>query len=336
MVSITKGTKMISVVIAVKNEVNYIKECLESLEKQSFSDYEIILVDGRSNDGTKELLQKRLERKPTFLLLDNEKGDAAAGRNIGIEKAKGDIIAFMDADAFADKDWLKNIENKFKQIEDKNTIGIGGPILIPKNQPFKSYAISTIMASPLASGGKLNPSIQHKFIKEVTYVGHIPTGNLAVKKDIFKKEGAFDERFLKGQDLELSTRLVKKGYKFLYDPEIKVWHYEKVSLGSFSRQIFKWALAKMMVIKKHGFNFAYLLPIFVLCFEILLALLSFIYYPCFIILILTLAIYSSLILYESVKIAHENKKLFLYALLLLPLIHLSYSLGLIKGLFKKL
>ena len=83
----------ISVVVAVRNEINYIEKCIESLFKQDFDgEYEVIVVDGMSDDGTYEMLEK-LQKKYKFILLKNPKKNAAAGRNIGIDAAKGNAIA---------------------------------------------------------------------------------------------------------------------------------------------------------------------------------------------------------------------------------------------------
>ena len=78
---------MISVVIAVKNELPHIKECLTSLENQTYPDFETIFVDGGSTDGTCEYLQEKARKNNRFTLLKNPSGDAAQGRNIGLEKA---------------------------------------------------------------------------------------------------------------------------------------------------------------------------------------------------------------------------------------------------------
>ena len=328
---------MISVVVATKNEILHIQECLESLENQNFDNYEVIFVDGRSNDGTREFLEEKIKENPKFSLSDNPNGDAASGRNIGIKKAEGEIVAFIDSDAFADKDWLKNIELRFSQIKDKTIAGVGGPNLLPQNQPFISYAIGKVMASPFASGGIFNPSVQHITLKEKKIVKHIPTCNLAIKREIFNKEGLFDERLkTTAEDFEFSLRLVKKRYKSFYDPEIKVWHYRKRSIKNFSKQIIRWGMGRALIIKKHGFNFNYLLPLLAVSFVFFTLLLALFLPYFFTILSLILICYIFLVFLESIRISLENKSFFLYALSLFPLIHISYTFGLIKGLFKKL
>ncbi|OYT58645.1 hypothetical protein B6U81_07600 [Thermoplasmatales archaeon ex4484_30] len=116
-----------------------------------------------SDDGTYEMLEK-LQKKYKFILLKNPKKNAAAGRNIGIDAAKGDAIAFIDGDAIAAKNWLSSIKKAF---ETRNAIGVGGPDLLPEDSGYKARVI-----------GRFNPSTQHAMMEKERYVEHIPTCNL--------------------------------------------------------------------------------------------------------------------------------------------------------------
>ena len=331
----------ISVVVAVRNEINYIEKCIESLFKQDFDgEYEVIVVDGMSDDGTYEMLEK-LQKKYKFILLKNPKKNAAAGRNIGIDAAKGDAIAFIDGDAIAAKNWLSSIKKAF---ETSNAIGVGGPDLLPEDSGYKARVIGLIMTSPLARGGRFNPSTQHAMMEKERYVEHIPTCNLCLKKEIFDEVGKFDENFVKGQDLELSYRIVKAGYKLFYSPSIQVIHYRKQHIRHFARQIYKWAKAKAAIIKKHGMHgitsHIYLWPAYALITFLLLfsfCLLFNLMQLFFFFLFLGLLFYSFAILFESARISkkYRDKKLFLYAILLFPLIHISYAYGIMAALVKR-
>ena len=332
----------ISVVVAVRNEINYIEKCIESLFKQDFDgEYEVIVVDGMSDDGTYEMLEK-LQKKYKFILLKNPKKNAAAGRNMGIKEADGDIIAFIDGDAMAYPDWLSNIYEELEKNEE--VAGVGGPDLLPDNAPFISRAIGYVMTSPLARGGKLNPSTQHTMMEKKLYVEHIPTCNLALRRKIFDEVGMFDESFVKGQDLELSYRIKKAGYKLLYVPSIKVIHHRKENIKQFSKQIYKWAKAKVAIIKKHGLHsiteHIYLWPLYGII-AALTALLLFwmlnIFWLFFSFAFIVGILYTLIILFESARIAitQHDGKLFLYALILLPTIHISYSYGVMAALMRR-
>ncbi|HIH95997.1 MAG TPA: glycosyltransferase [Thermoplasmata archaeon] len=331
----------ISVIVTVYNQADLIIGCVRSLVNQNYRNYEIIVVDALSSDGTWELLQN-LKRKYKIrnLNLVRKPGNASAGRNCGIEMAKGEICAFIDSDASASEDWLNKIVETFNSLEgDDLLVGVGGTSLLPKNSSRKSSVFYHVLGSPLVHGGRLNPSVQLK--REAKgFVGHIPTCNLAIKKSVFSREGKFDESFDSGEDLELSTRLRLKGYKLFCSPEIRVEHHQRNSIPSFSRQICGWGKGKGLVIKKFGLvNKVYLLPLFVLVFAVALLVLSFsLAQQPFSALVLFLALlcYVVLVSTESARIASNNrdKLLFLYGLFLFPLIHLLSTLGLLEGLVK--
>lgn len=331
----------ISVVIAVRNEVDHIKDCVQSVLNQDYKKtYEVIIVDGMSTDGTYELLGK-LQKKHKFTLLKNPKFNAAAGRNIGIEHAKGKYIAFIDGDAAASKDWLKQITKAFGSSD---AIGVGGPDSLPEDSDKMSRMIGYVMTSPVARGGKLNPSTQHSLMKEKQYVEHIPTCNLCLKREVFDDVGFFDETFVKGQDLELNYRIVNAGYKLQYSPRIRVIHHRRQRVTDFAKQIYKWAKAKVAIIKKHGFHglvsHIYLWPAYALI--AFLATFSFFLFfnlmNIFLMLIfLVVATYVFVVIFESARLAKKfgEPSLFLYAVFLLPVLHAAYKCGIMVALLRR-
>jgi len=331
---------LFSVVIAVKNEEKYIEKCVESVFNQDFDGkYEVVVVDGMSTDGTFELLEK-LQKKYDFKLFKNPKINAAAGRNQGIENSEGTYIAFIDGDAIASKNWLRQI----KRVFEKNDVaGVGGPDMLPDDSSDKARRIGHIMTSPLARGGQLNPSTQHSLSSDEKYVEHIPTCNLCLKREIFDKVGMFDESFVKGQDLELNYRITNAGYKLLYSPKIKVVHYRKNHIRDFAKQIYKWAKAKVAIIKKHGFHgltsHVYLWPAYFLIGFFL----SFIFFFLLnimkifaLLFLIAMILYAFVIIFESGQLSRKYKdnKLFLYSVFLIPIVHLSYFYGVLSTLLR--
>lgn len=334
---------LFSVVIAVRNEKKIIKQCLKGVFAQDINErFEVIVVDGMSADGTFELLQE-LQKDYDFRLLKNKKINAAAGRNRGIKNATGKFIAFIDGDAIPEKEWLKNIKSVFDNHEE-SVAGVGGPDLLPKDSSEKEECIGLVMTSPFARGGKLNPSTQHSLSTKEKSVGHIPTCNLCLRKSIIEEMNGFDESFVKGQDLELNHRIRKAGYTLLYAPQVKVVHYRKDSFRRFARQIYKWAKAKIAIIKKHGVegfvSHVYLWPVYAIvglvvgfvlfCFLNVCSFFSMLFFIGFI-------SYIGLLFAEATRLAliHRKKRLFWYTLLLLPVVHISYSLGVWNALLKR-
>jgi GT2 family glycosyltransferase len=327
-----------SIIVAVRNEIDHIEECINALYQQDYKEpYEVIIVDGMSTDGTADVL-KKLQKKYHFTLIENPKFNAAAGRNLGIKNAKADYVAFIDSDAIAFTDWLSQIQKAF---EKNKAAGVGGPDLLPKNTNQTAQVIGIIMTSPFARGGSLNPSTQHALIDEERSVEHIPTCNVCYTKEILEKIGLFDEAFVKGQDLELNHRLIQAGYKLFYTPKIQVIHYRKQTIKSFAQQIYKWAKAKIAIIKKHGVtNHAYLLPLYglvgLLAFFILCIIFHLIPFFMFLVFITGVS-YCLLIVFESARLAkkYQNINVLLQGILFFPLIHFTYTYGIIAALVKR-
>jgi glycosyltransferase involved in cell wall biosynthesis len=331
---------LISVVVAVKNERPHIRKCIEALSRQNYAPYEVIVVDGMSTDGTYELLEE-LQETHDFRLLRNPLENAAAGRNRGIETARGDIVAFVDGDAVPYDDWLSQISRLFVEHD---VAGVGGPDLLPGDSIYKSKAIGRVMTSPLARGGQLNPSTQHTMEKGTSYVDHIPTCNLALRRSVVEEVGMFDEAFVKGQDLELNHRIRRAGHRLLYSSRVRVVHYRKQHIRHFARQIYKWAKAKVAIVKKHGLqgmlSHVYLWPAYGLTGLLgALALFWFLGILDWLVVLLFLGgvAYAMAIALESVRLAHgyHDIRLFLYALLLLPGVHVSYAYGVLYALLRR-
>ncbi len=110
----------VSVIIPTYNEEKVILDCLESLGKQSISDFEIIIVDDGSNDQTTQLVERLTKIEPSIKLLKQDHKGAGAARNLGAKQAKGEILVFVDADMTFDKDFLQKLT---EPIEKNGVIG---------------------------------------------------------------------------------------------------------------------------------------------------------------------------------------------------------------------
>ena len=170
-----------------------LKRCLDTLLKQSYNDYEIIVVDDGSSDGTKELVK---QYKKIKYFKQNNKGPGYA-RNKGIKYARGNIIAFTDDDCIPDKNWLKNAVPHFK---DPNTIGVEG-MTIKK--------------------GLITPTS----IPTINYYGkQYSTCNIFYRTSVLKGVSGFNEAFkFSGEDDNLAQRALKIGI-INFDPSVKIIH----------------------------------------------------------------------------------------------------------------
>lgn len=209
---------MISIVIPSYNEEKTIQKCINSLLEQSYAEaYEIILVDS-SRDRTAQIVT---ENYPDIELISlRDKTDPGTARNIGVQKATGELIAFIDADCIAAADWLEKIADAHR----KPYIAVGGAVMNGNSEDdFVGWA------GYLAEFREFMPGQPKR------EVGHVPTCNIAYKKEAFQDFGLFQGEFYPQEDLVYNYTLVQNGKKILFDPAIRVWHRHRSLLSDFLR-----------------------------------------------------------------------------------------------------
>ncbi len=202
---------MISVILPSYNSENTIQKCLKAIQNQSYDgNYEIILVDS-SVDQTPEIVTKNF---PTvnFIHFD-KKTDPGTARNMGIEKAKGDIIAFIDSDCIASNDWLEKIAFAHKSTSYKI---IGGVV---NNGNAEDDLVG--LAGYISEFRDFLPGAPKQTVK------HIPTCNISYKNEIFRNFGKFEGKYYPQEDLVFNHKLCMGGEKILRDPAIHVYHHHR-------------------------------------------------------------------------------------------------------------
>ena len=324
---INQVTPFVSVIVVTKNEEKNISECLESLIAQDYPKdrYELIIVDGASTDRTQEICQGY----PAKLIVAKSSG-IAYQRNTGIATAKGRYIAFTDADCIADKMWLRKL---IEQIEESNdsVVAVGGPNLVPDADPPFSKVIGYAEQTFLGSGG----SPQCYQINQPKYVSSIPNCNILYRKETIATE-KYDERLSVGEDLDLNFRLKQKGYKFLYLPNIVVWHHRPDRLMKFARQMFSYGKANARVTRKYKkiirwYNLPSALAVLSVIFSY--PIIRF-FHPAVYIYAVAISIYIIALLISTGQVLQRyNSWQSLLNLILLPVQHFTYGLGFLRGLF---
>jgi Glycosyltransferases, probably involved in cell wall biogenesis len=231
----------VSIVIPVKNGAEEIRDLLDSLMQIDYDTdkLEIIVVDGCSTDGTREIVSKY----PVKLLVEEKPGVNAA-RNVGIKNSTGEIIAFTDHDCVVPRDWVKKIVENLKDPE----VGcVGGQILRYNNDFLARYADESIIPVMRIFSKKV-------LLNKISSPAYYPVGcNFAVKREAVEKTGFFDERFEYGFDeLEFAERVCKKGYRILLTPEITVRHKHRSTVSELLKQAYRYGQGGGLIPKIKG------------------------------------------------------------------------------------
>ncbi len=225
-----------SVVVCAYQEEDTIEECLQSLTELNYPDYEILVVDDGSTDATAELARKF----PVRLLSGGRLGLAGA-RNLGLEHAEGEIVAYIDADAQADPDWLAYLA---LALEVPGVAGAGGPNPVPPDDPPTAQCIAR------APGGPIHVLIDDERAE------HVPGCNMAFRRERLLEIGGFDPVYrVAGDDVDACWKLLDLGYEIRFHPSALVWHHRRDSVRAFWRQQVGYGRAEAFVERNHPDKF---------------------------------------------------------------------------------
>jgi len=337
----------ISVIVVALNEVRTIEECLDSLLALDYADgeFEIIVVDGGSTDGTAEIVDKCQESDPRVRLIPEPRKGTSVARNTGFFNAKYEYIAFTDADCVVPTNWLQILHDAFveEKAKDPKVAAVGG--VTKTDEEESGRFVKALELTLNSSFGSFSFSTTGKSYFKRREVKDIPTLNILLDREIVAEVGAFDESLRsEAEDAELCYKLVKNGYKLISIPESSVIHKYRSEPGQWWKNMNRYGRGRMRLMKRYPdmINIFYILPIFfflsILMSPILAALShGYFVWPLPVTLFFALPLlYFPLIALFSLFISSANKRKDLFFLITYAFIitHLGYSLGEIQGLFR--
>lgn len=219
----------LSIVIPVRNEANYIERCVESIYAQDFAGhgYEVIVVDGMSDDGTLEKIQNLKSKYPNLKILSNPKKTVSSGVNLGVRNSSGEIVFRMDAHAEYGADYIKTCLEVMEQTGADNVGGAAIPLAGGRSP--RSQAIALAHLSPFALGGG-----SFRNLKAEGWVPTVWPG--CFRREVFKKLGLLDERLTRTEDIEFNNRLVRSGGRIYLSPKIRSYYICRTRLRYLWRQ----------------------------------------------------------------------------------------------------
>jgi len=232
---------MVSVVIACPGTSWMLDQCLRALEAQTYRNFEVIVLPDApfSRDGQSAL---DLSIVPTGKVRPAEK------RNLGIAKSKGEIIAFIDDDAYPEAHW---IEYAVKYFGDPTIGAIGGPGVTPPDDPYLARIGGRIYDNIFVSGGY---RYRYKAGGVRRDVDDYPSCNLFVRKPLMDSFGGYRTDFWPGEDTLLCKDIVDSGARIVYDPWVVVYHHRRAFPGAHLRQLGRYAFHRGYFVKRYPSN----------------------------------------------------------------------------------
>ena len=233
----------VSVIIPCRNEAKHIAAFLDSVWKQTTSgmELEILLADGMSDDGTREVLADYQRRHcGRLLLIDNPGRIASTGLNAAIRVASGDIVIRMDCHTEYAPDYVQRCVEVLQQTKADN---VGGPART-RAKGWMARAIAAAYHSPFSTGGA-------KFHDE-NYEGYVDTVTYGCWwRTTLTRLGPFDETLVRNQDDEFNLRLIRSGGKIWQSSSIVSWYWPRGRLSALFRQYAQYGFWKVPIIRKY-------------------------------------------------------------------------------------
>lgn len=231
----SSGRILVSVVVPAHNAANTIELCLEALLKQSLprQEYEVIVVDDGSSDGTAEVVR----RFPEVRLFQQRRQGPAAARNLGAQKAQGEIILFTDADCQPTFEWAERLATPLRE---GRIVGAKGAYLTRQRELIARFV-------------QLEYEERYERMSREKYIDFIDTYSAGYRREVFLQAGGFDTVFPTAsvEDQEFSFRLAAQGYKMVFVPEARVYHLHVSRLRDYLRRKFKIGYWKVTVHRRH-------------------------------------------------------------------------------------
>lgn len=309
----------VTVLVPVLNEQGFIVECLNSVLNGSYpsENLEILVIDGRSTDGTQQEILMLSSLHSSIKLVDNPKKIVPAALNIGIKKASHEIIIWLGAHAVYDSEYLlRSVET----LLEENCASVGG-VITPKGKSYIGRAIALATTSKFGIGNAKYRHANQRQEVDTVFGG-------CWKKDSITRIGGFNESWVRNQDYEVNYRLRKEIGPIILEPSIRCIYYCRESIKKLAKQYYQYGFWRFNTIKKHPKSFTIRQAAPVMLFAGIVISIALALYNSNLALIIP-TIYLSLAIVFAINIGIKNK--WPNLLLLLPIIfstlHLSWALG---------
>jgi glycosyltransferase involved in cell wall biosynthesis len=318
----------VSIVIPCRNEVAYIGPMLDSILANEYprDRLEVLIVDGMSDDGTRDVIAAYAGRYPMIRMLDNPRRSTPHALNLGVMRARGTIIMRMDAHADYPPNYVPDL---VAWLERTGADSVGGAWRMHAgNTTIMARAIAAALAHPFGNGNS-------RYRVGTNRPRDVDTlGCACYRRDVFERLGLFDEDLLRSQDSEFTFRLLRAGGRVLLVPGVVVKYYVRESLGKLWRMFFQYGYFKPLVARKIGavMTARQLVPALFVCTVALGALFA----PWFGVarglLLLVLGAYVSADLIVAAILVQRNGLLVgLASSLVFPVVHFAYGVAYLRG-----
>ena len=324
---------LVTSVIPCRNEVRYIGQCLESLIRCDYPKdrLEVLVCDGMSDDGTREIVTGYAARHSFIRLVDNPERITPCAMNAGIRESRGDVIMPMGAHAVYSPSYISQLVTA---LDETGADNVGGVLVtLPANGRPLARALAIGLSHPFGVGN----SYFRIGAAERRLVDTVPFG--CYRRAVFDQIGVFDPELIRNQDDELNARLLKRGGRIMLIPEVVSYYYARASLGQVARMFYQYGYFKPLAAWKVGqiMTVRQLVPAFFVAALAVTAALAPWFEPARLALAAIAGAYGAAALASAALAVRKHGVRSAVALLaVFPVLHLSYGLGSIVAVVERL
>lgn len=248
----------VTIIVPCRNEIAFIKSCLESIAFQDYpkENVEVLVVDGLSDDGTREIIAHFSLHHPQFRLIDNSQRITASGLNYGVKNAVGAYVLWMSAHNQYPPDYVSQC---VIALEKWGADNVGGIIIpVPRQSTPFSEAILCVISHPFGVGNSKFRTHSEVPLEVDTVFGG------CYRREVFDRIGLFNEKLVRGQDMEFNLRLKKAGGKIILVPSIQSRYFARTDFLGFcihNCSNGKWAILPFMYSQTIPVSWRHLVPL---------------------------------------------------------------------------
>ena len=234
---------LVTIAMPCLNERDSIEACLRGVLAQDYprDRIEILVADGMSRDGTRDVLRRLAAEDGRIHLIDNPERIQAAGLNAIVKQARGEVIVRMDAHCDYQRDYVRKC---VEVLEATRADNVGGAQRAEANTRFQK-AVCAALESPLGVGGARYRCARNEGFVDTVFLGAFP-------RRVFETVGLYDPRAITNEDAELNQRLVAHGGRIYLSRDIVVRYHPRSSFRQLARQYFRYGSGRARTLLKHG------------------------------------------------------------------------------------
>ncbi len=319
----------VTIIMPIRNEADYIERSIRSVLDNDYParKMEILVIDGMSDDGTREIVTRLSKVDSRIRMLDNPKLITPSAMNIGIKAAQGDLFIRVDGHVEIPADF---IAKSIRCLHEHPEAWIAGGYIKTVADSFTGKAIAAAMRSPIGVGNsRFRLGDYEGWVDTLAFGAH--------HKWVLDKIGYFDEELVRNQDDEFNLRTILAGGKIWMSKSIQSTYFSRGSLHKLWKQYFQYGFWRIRTLQKHKrpASFRQLVPMFFILSLLLPALIGFIWKPFWILLVIEAALYVLALVVGALDVGRKSGWQYTpLSPVVFAVLHFAYGLGSLWGIVR--